>query len=75
MIITLKAFATLQKYMPEHADAYEVPEGTTVQELLDRLGLSDDQVRLVFINGAHVSLQAVIAEGDRLGLFPAVGGG
>lgn len=75
MIITLKSFATLHKYMPENPDAYEVPEGLTVQELLGRLGLEDEQVKLVFINGAHVSREAVISGGDRVGLFPAVGGG
>ncbi len=75
MIISLKAFATLHKYMPENFEAYELEDGTTVKQLLELLGLVDEQVKLVFINGAHVSRQAVIAQGDRVGLFPAVGGG
>lgn len=75
MIISLKSFATLQKYMPDNPDAYALPDGTTVEQLLERLDLAGDQVKLVFINGAHVSREAVIVEGDRVGLFPAVGGG
>ncbi len=50
-------------------------DGITVQKLLEVLGLADDQVKLVFINGAHVSREAIISNGDRVGLFPAVGGG
>lgn len=75
MIITLQAFATLAKYMPENPDAYEVEPGITVAGLLERLDLGEDQVKLVFINGAHVSMNAVVGDGDRVGLFPAVGGG
>lgn len=75
MIISLKAFATLHKYMPANPDSYDISDGSTIQELLDMLSLDDDQVKLVFINGAHVSRDAVISEGNRVGLFPAVGGG
>ncbi len=75
MLISLKSFATLHKYMPENLDAYELEDGATVQQLLELLGLDDEQVKLVFINGAHVSRQAVMVEGDRVGLFPAIGGG
>lgn len=75
MIITLKSFATLHKYMPENPDAFEVADGITMQELLELIGLPDDQVKLTFINGAHVSRDATISDGDRVGLFPAVGGG
>lgn len=75
MHIELKCYATLTRYTPPGADRYELPEGATVGETMDRLGLVPEDVKLIFVNGAKAERDTRLKDGDRLGLFPAVGGG
>lgn len=75
MKISVKCFATLAKYQPQDNENYEVPEGTTNAELIEMLGMRPDDVKIIFVNNAHSKPEVVIADGDRVGLFPAVGGG
>lgn len=75
MRITIKCFATLSKYLPENAEAYELEDGSPVSDVVSALGVPAEELRLIFINGRAAGLETVLAEGDRLGLFPPVGGG
>lgn len=75
MKISVKCFATLAKHDPEHPDAFEVPEDATVGGVMEMLGLAEEDVKIMFVNGKHENPQTALAEGDRVGLFPAVGGG
>ena len=75
MSITLKCFASLSRFSPPDAEAYSIAPGETVASLVARLGIPPDDLKLVFVNGEHVGLDAVLNDGDRVGLFPAVGGG
>ncbi|MCG8531607.1 MAG: MoaD/ThiS family protein [Desulfovibrionales bacterium] len=74
MQIEIKCFATLSDFTPENG-VLDVAEGTTVQNVISHLGMNGDDVKIMFVNGKHQSLETVLTEGDRLGLFPAVGGG
>ncbi|MCF8077228.1 MAG: MoaD/ThiS family protein [Desulfotignum sp.] len=73
--ITLKLFATLAPYLPENADHLQITDGTTVQALITDLQLPSDAVKLIFVNGRKQETTYVLKPGDRLGLFPPVGGG
>ena len=73
--IQLKLFATLLEKMPENVDLFPVEAGTTVARLVDLLGIDPKDAKLIFINGRKGALDSVLAEGDRVGLFPPVGGG
>lgn len=75
MNITLKCFASLSRFSPPDAEAYPVAPGETVASVVARLGIPVEELKLVFVNGTHADLSAPLAAGDRLGLFPAVGGG
>jgi len=75
MHVTIKCFATLSRFTPPDAEAFAITPGETVADLVKRLGIPPAELKLVFINGAHVELDAPLADGDRVGLFPAVGGG
>lgn len=75
MNITVKCFASLSRFTPPDADAYPIAAGDTAGSVVARLGIPLDDLKLVFVNGAHAELSAPLADGDRLGLFPAVGGG
>ncbi|MBG0790094.1 MAG: MoaD/ThiS family protein [Desulfovibrionaceae bacterium] len=75
MGIELKCFATLAKFLPENWDDYPVEPGETIRSLIRRLGMPEESVTLMFVNSVRVDLDAEIKEGDRVGLFPPVGGG
>ena len=75
MNITLKCFATLSRFSPPEADSYAIAPGEAVADVVARLGIPAEELKLVFVNGTHAPLSAPLAAGDRVGLFPAVGGG
>ena len=61
--------------MPESPDRFAVSPGTTMGEVLSALGISEDEARLVFINSKRADLSSILNDGDRIGVFPPVGGG
>jgi molybdopterin converting factor small subunit len=75
MHISLKLFATLARYRPGHPEACPVAPKTTVRQLLIAQGVPLKEAKLIFINGVKASLDTVIKDGDRVGVFPPVGGG
>lgn len=75
MHVAIRCFASLSRFTPPDAEAFATTPGETVGQLAQRLGIPPVDLKLVFINGAHVELDAELADGDRVGLFPAVGGG
>jgi sulfur carrier protein ThiS len=75
MPIILKCYATLAKRQPADAGNLAVAPGETVRSLMQRLGIPEDQVAIIMLNGKSADPAAPLADGDRLGLFPAVGGG
>jgi sulfur-carrier protein len=79
MVIELHLFATLAKYLPEDATSktamIAMAPGETVQDLITGLGIPENTVKLIFINGVHGKKNTILKDGDRVGLFPPVGGG
>ena len=73
--VALKLFATLSRFTPDSGDRYPIATGTTLKQLLEKLGIPEDDVRLIFINGIKGNLTSTLTDGDRLGIFPPVGGG
>ena len=78
--VEARLYATLKKYHPEGKTGEplirELAEGTTVQRFLENeLGVPPDEVKIVFVNGITRSFDHVLADGDRVGIFPPVGGG
>jgi sulfur carrier protein ThiS len=52
-----------------------VEPGETVRSLLAKLGIPEKDVALMFINSARAYFESEVRDGDRVGIFPAVGGG
>ncbi len=73
--ITLKLFADLGKFLPDSADQYPVTPGTSVRDLLIELKIPEEQAKLIFIDGIRGELDSVLQGGERVGIFPPVGGG
>lgn len=53
----------------------EVPEGTTVQELHKILELESPLPLITLVNGLSSAVDRMLADNDRVGIFPPVGGG
>jgi molybdopterin converting factor small subunit len=75
MPIELKCYATLAPATPSNADAFPLKPGETVLELTQRLGIPSEEIKIVFVNGVTVDLDKPLADGDRVGIFPPIGGG
>ena len=50
--------------------AVELTSGSQVADLLARLGLPNDRVKMIMVNGRGATLDTAIGEGDRVALFP-----
>ncbi len=78
MMLEVRLYATLRRYAVDRTDGVvtiDLPEGATVGELLDGLGIPADEVKLAMVNGIHAEVWRVLIASDRIGLFPPVGGG
>jgi molybdopterin converting factor small subunit len=73
--ITIKLFASLNRFRPDDPEHYPIESGITVKKLLKMLGVPEDEVKLVFIDGVKQDSGATLSGGERVGIFPAVGGG
>jgi len=73
--ITLKLFATLGKFMPVSADNYRIEPGTSVRDLIAGLKIPEEKAKLIFIDGIKGELDSTLNGGERIGIFPPVGGG
>jgi molybdopterin converting factor small subunit len=80
MKIQLNLFASLSRYLPSQPQSgfsvfLEIPEGTTVKSLMNSLNVPEELPKIIFLNGIHAAENAVLQEGDRLGIFPPLAGG
>ena len=88
MRIQAKLFATLIRIVPDRIQerypqsvragsplTIDLPEGSTLADLVDHLGLPQEKVRVTFVNGRVRPRDHVLAAGDEVGIFPPVGGG
>ena len=79
MHITVKLYATLRKYRPELPRgaglALDVPTGATVSQVVHELGIPENAPLVAMVNNGVCKLDRVLAEGDRVSLFPPVAGG
>jgi sulfur carrier protein ThiS len=86
--VTFKLFAMLSDHLPDEVDGVRrqgniielsVPEGTTVQQLLDRFSLPPKLVHLVLVNGTYIApgerATRQLADGEALAVWPPIAGG
>jgi sulfur-carrier protein len=73
--ITLKLYATLQSYLRAGSEDLAITPGMTIRDLLRQLELPEEKAQLIFIDGVKADLLSVLQGGERVGIFPPVGGG
>ena len=62
-------------YVPETGLQGEMPEGSTVAQVAQHLGLPPQDIKIVMVNGRQQKVSDLMRDGDRIAYFPAVGGG
>ena len=88
MQISVKLYATLVRLVPDRVSerypgglragdplSVELADGSTLDDLIETLGLPPEKVRVTFVNGRAQSRDYCIVPGDEIGIFPPVGGG
>ncbi len=79
MTVEVRLFAGLIKYVSgtRNGEPFKVTllEPSTVSDLLNQLNIPEKEAFLTIVNGMAVSHSSVLENGDRVGIFPAIGGG
>lgn len=88
MQVTLKLFAMLSDHLPRefggrkregNALLLDLPDETTVADLIERVALPEKLVHLVLVDGTYLEPQAraarVLREGEVVAIWPPIAGG
>jgi molybdopterin converting factor small subunit len=73
--VAIRLYATLSPKTPESADAFPITKGETVRDILKRLSIPETDAKLVFVNAKKSPMTTVLSGGERIGIFPPIGGG
>lgn len=73
--IDLRLFATLAGHMPDNASRFPITEGMTVGQLIELLPIAVVEAKLIFVDGRRAQSETRLHGGERVGIFPPVGGG
>jgi molybdopterin synthase sulfur carrier subunit len=77
--VEVQLFATLSSYRPDGAagdgTTLDVPEGTTVGEVIEALRIPPEVDCLRVVNGRDAEPGQRLVDGDVLSLFPPLAGG
>ncbi len=79
MKIRVKLFAALCRYfgdaVPGVPFEVELPEGSTMADLVSQLNLPREEVKVFFVNGRARPAEWPLEPGDEVGIFPLIAGG
>lgn len=79
MKIQVELYATLSKFLPPGAEGrkatVELPDGSSVGDLLRHLGIPAEMAALLLVNGTHQPPETVLEDGGVLAVFPPLAGG
>jgi rubredoxin/sulfur carrier protein ThiS len=74
--VKVKCFSTLVKedicdY--KGSTEHELSEGSTVHDLIEKLGLPLEAIKIIFLNSKEVGVDTLLHSGDQLGFSPKTG--
>jgi molybdopterin converting factor small subunit len=77
--VEVQLFATLAAFLPaggrNGAAMLDVPDRSTVGDLIHRLALPDDLERVMLVNGGNATPDQALRSGDIVAVFPPLAGG
>ncbi|MFO8113733.1 MAG: MoaD/ThiS family protein [Desulfosalsimonadaceae bacterium] len=74
MKVRVKLFAVLRDGRFRDREM-EFPDGSSLGNAMDSIGIPREEVSLPLINGRYSSMDDQLHDGDVLSVFPSVGGG
>ncbi len=74
MKITVKLFAYFRDNRFK-IEVWEIGEGTTVGDIVDKLSINREEVGVLMINSRHTEFTVKPSTNDVLAIFPVIGGG
>jgi len=80
MQIEVRLLTGLKRYLPAPeatgtVRSLEIAEPATVKDVLEKLGIPLHMPKVIMINDRQGTLDSEVALGDRISVFPPVGGG
>lgn len=79
MRLEIRVFAGLHTYIPGSVSGQplqlELAESSDGHDLLRALNVPVEEAYVFMVNGRRQELSILLADGDRIGIFPPVGGG
>jgi molybdopterin converting factor small subunit len=77
--VEVRLFATLTQFLPSEARdgvaTLDVPDRSTVHDVLQRLGIPGDLERVTLVNGGDATPERPLCTGDVVTVFPPLAGG
>lgn len=71
--------STLRRYIsdydPTKGMVLSLDKEKTVAELCELINIPADKIKIIIVNGKNESLDHILNGDERVGLFPAIGGG
>ncbi|HXD99640.1 MAG TPA: MoaD/ThiS family protein [Candidatus Acidoferrum sp.] len=79
MRVQVQLFATLAAFLPsdsrDGAAILDIPDRSTVHDVIQRLGLPADLERVMLVNGGDATPDRTLHPGDVVAVFPPLAGG
>ncbi len=79
MRVEVRFYANLSRYATDGSNddkvTLETAGGSTVADVLRRIGVPGDVETTVLIDGRHAQPDSVVGDGDHLDVFPPMSGG
>ncbi|MBI2883810.1 MAG: MoaD/ThiS family protein [Candidatus Methylomirabilis oxyfera] len=79
MKIEVSLYGTLAQYLPTRTQGrtaiIDCPDGVTVGQVIDQLGIPKPYPTMLLVNGIHADPNTALQDGDLLALFPPLAGG
>lgn len=78
MVVEVRLYAILRRYFPTSSSGVvtvDMRDGITVDELVSALEIDKHEIKMIMVNGIASEYSQRLTDGDRIGLFPPVGGG
>jgi len=77
--VEVRLYASLRKYHPNRGSSealiIELDDKANLANLADKLKIPKEEIAITMVNGRQEEKSYLLQEGDRIGLFPLIGGG
>lgn len=74
MLVEVRLFASFREGRFKEKEL-ELPEGSSLGDLLARLEIATEEAKIMIVNGSGVSAEHKLADKDVVAIFPPIAGG